>query len=105
MSVTEFKKGNYGTEFVGPFKPEWRVTVDGYKLPHITAVDLGDSVALSCDNRFGMAVVPKQEAEKWLWFIANCMAVAAGYSCFGENSIKDPNPYAVRVFGLSEEPK
>jgi hypothetical protein len=32
------------------------------------------------------------------------MAIGAGYSCFGENSVKDPNPFKVVMNKLDMKP-
>jgi hypothetical protein len=98
----------YNVEFVGPFVEEWKITHDGYRVPYLSAIRHSGvnegTVSLSLDERF-LIDATDDEARKWIPFIANCMAVAAGYSCFGENSVKDPNPFKVGMIGLSEEPK
>ena len=92
----------YGVRFVGPFVEEWKIQIDGYRVPHLRAIlhsGANDGrVSISLDERFGIDA-EQSEAAKWLPFIANCMAVAAGYSCHGENSVKDPNPYKVKMRG------
>lgn len=102
-NIKEFPKGNYGVEFIGPFLPETKVVVDGCKVPYLSVIDHGDSVDLICDNRLGMQTVPKEEAQKWLSFIANCMAVAAGYSCHGLNSVRKPNPFKMQISEIEIE--
>lgn len=78
------------------------ITVDGFAVPHIRAVELQCEneglFNLVVDGRFSITV-EKEDLEKWLWFIANAMAVAAGYSGHGENSCV-PNPYKVRVLEI-----
>jgi hypothetical protein len=74
----------YGVKFIGPFQPEYKITVDGYRVPYLTALSSGDNVLLCLDERY-ILEVNKEEASKWLPFLANAMAVAAGYSCHGEN--------------------
>ena len=94
------KLGKYGTRFIGPFHPVDKVTVDGFRVPYLTAIRKSGAndgtVILSLDERF-LLEVDQSEAEKWIPFLANAMAVAAGYSCHGENSVKDPNPFRVKV--------
>jgi hypothetical protein len=105
-NITHFNKNEqrYGIEFIGPFTEEWIVTSDGYRVPKLTAIVKQDNtISLSLDHRF-LVDCTKQEAEKWIWFIANAMAIGAGYSCHGENSVKDPNPFMVKITGLSEVP-
>lgn len=90
--------GDYGAEFHGPFIEHYRLTVDGYHVPHLTAQlvpGTEDHWNLVCDGRF-MLDAPGEEIRRWLWFVANCMAVAAGYSCHGENC-RPINPYMLRM--------
>lgn len=94
----------YGVELVGPFVAEWKVTCNGYRVPNLSAIpfeaeDGTDMVNLCLDERF-LIEATKYEAQKWIPFIANCMAVAAGYSAFGENSRHNPNPFQVKMTGL-----
>lgn len=81
--MTDISPG-YGVTFVGPFVEEHRVVVDGRCLPHLTAHPSkdGDLIYLSLDHRFGIEGTP-EEVAKWVQFIGNCMAVAAGYSHLG----------------------
>jgi hypothetical protein len=91
--------------FIGPFQEEWRVTLDGYRVPELTAIPQTGSgnISLCLDHRYLIEGTP-DECAKWLWFVANAMAIGAGYSCFGENSVKDPNPFQVKMMGLSTRP-
>lgn len=96
------ESATYGVEMVGPFTPEYKVAVNGYVVPHLTAVLIEgteDQWNLICDGRF-MMQAPDHEVRRWLWFIANAMAVAAGYSSHGEHSCV-PNPYRVQMSGVS----
>lgn len=102
--MNENNKGNYGVEIVGPFLPEYRVTFGGFRVPHISARPLDDgSIEVVIDNRFGMpASVPREEFERWVPILANAMAVAAGYSCLGENCTP-LNNFKVKMSGLAVE--
>ena len=101
--MSDFSVGN--VSFMGPFTEEWRVTLDGYKVPSVTAIVREDgNVMLTLDHRF-LIEGTQEECAKWLWFVATAMAIGAGYSCFGENSVKDPNPFKVQMCGISMQPK
>ena len=57
------------------------------RAPEIrAAIERGEPIYdLWCDDRFGITV-PESEVERWAWFLANAMAVAAGYTSHGPNS-------------------
>ena len=89
-------------EYIGPFENYYEVTVDGYKVPRIKANKVhngdGDEWDLLLDDRFSI-IATGEEIEKWLWIVANAMAIGAGYSCFGENSVKI-NEYKCAIHGI-----
>ena len=94
MSDKEEPKCVEGLEFVGPFE-EHRVVLDGWQIPLLQARPLPDGVALSVDGRFGL-VVPTDQAHDVIWFIANCIAVAGGYTCHPHADDESPrraNPW------------
>lgn len=71
------------------------VYLDGHKIPHIKA----DVTAQSGEsNLYTLHVgnigtsIPVEDFTHTVWFIANAMAVAAGYSSFGQYS-QEYNPY------------
>lgn len=74
----------YGVTFVGPFQPEHKVLVDGLHISHLSAIPIEDGakILLSLDGRFLIDGTP-EEVAKWVRFIANAMAVSAGYAYFG----------------------
>lgn len=76
-----------GVEIHGPFAPESYLTLDGYRVPHLTVNPCQDGrFDISVDNRFCLhEAVTAQELDNWLPILANAMAVAAGYSCHGEH--------------------
>lgn len=85
----------------GPFTEiAHAIAVDGFILPHVKArkhqggPDDG-LIELVLDNRFGLTCT-EEELEKWAWFLANSMAVAAGYTCIGENC-NPVNPFTVQI--------
>ena len=103
MSKGDSTIGNLS--FIGPFLEEWRVTLDGYEVPNLTAIVREDGdIMLSLDHRYGITGT-LEECGKWLSFLANAMAIGAGYSCFGEGSVRDPNPFQRKLTGLMPQPK
>jgi hypothetical protein len=90
-----------GVEIHGPFLPEYRVTLDGYRVPFLTVHPVGnDEFSLTIDRRFGIhKPVTKDELDNWMPILANAMAVAAGYPCFGADT-KKMNPFNVRMSSL-----
>src|SRR4051794_9253175 len=67
-------------EFVGPFEHH-EVVVNGWRVPNLSAEPLpGGRVHLSLDHRFGIDLTVA-DAEQVVPFIADCMAVAMGYTC------------------------
>lgn len=94
------------TQFIGPFERKaWAITVDGYRVPHIEALNVADGqLGLLLDGRY-MVQCTEEEARRFLWFIANAMAVAAGYSAHGRHCTQ-LNPFQVRMGELpAEEPR
>lgn len=58
---------------------------DAYRLQRV-AVETGERVfSLTLDGRFGITAT-ESEVERWTWFLANSMAVSAGYTSHGTNS-------------------
>ena len=93
-----------GTEIVGPFE-DYRVVWNGYRVPHIQARPMKDGTYDVCvDNRFIIhKSVTKDELDNWMPILANAMAVAAGWSCHGENSQR-VNEYKVGMSRLATQP-
>jgi hypothetical protein len=90
------------TEYIGPFSDNFRILVDGYSVPYVEAYQKeADTWTLVLDHRFSVDATG-EEVQKWLWWIANAMAIAAGYSCHGENS-EPLNRYKCKVMGLSQD--
>jgi hypothetical protein len=85
--------------FNGPYDdPPYRLTSGGYDVPLLAAGIDGERVNLFLDRRFGIETT-KEECARWIPFLANAMAIAAGYSCHGENS-QSINPYKCRVMQI-----
>jgi len=72
-------------EIIGPFD-DYRVTLNGYRVPYLRAVRVKGMISLELDERLGCDIPDDERAMPIIEFIAQAMAVAAGYSCFGENS-------------------
>jgi hypothetical protein len=89
------------TEYVGPFKKEYyAITVDGYEVPYVEGrKDSNGQWSLLLDGRFSIDVT-EDELNRWMWILANGMAVAAGYTCHGEGS-KPCNRFTRQLIGIS----
>lgn len=63
------------------------IEIEGFTLPHVTVKPgAAGGYDLTLDRRFGMHAETLDEVRRWAWFLANAMAVAAGFTSFGENS-------------------
>lgn len=92
----------YGVEFFGPvLRDSHDVLVDGRRVPYLTLHQEGDVWWLTLDNRFGISGTDA-EVRKWARFLADAMAIAAGYSSFGTDQ-RRLNPFNRRVTTLSVE--
>lgn len=80
-----------------PPRQSRQVTIDGFAVPRIEAreTDNGTRCHIMLDERFG-AIIPAEHAAEVIWLLANAMAIGAGYSCHGENSVI-ANPFKCRV--------
>lgn len=88
--------------FPGPFSAH-EVVVDGWKVPLIHAQVSDNNVTLVLDNRLG-ATFTVNEAERFIPFLADCIAVALGYTCHprgDEEPVKKPQPRPVRMHGIA----
>lgn len=93
------------SELIGPFvSPKYYIpTVDGYKVPNIkiikkTGADDG-KVEVHLDERY-VYIISDSELDTIIHLVANAMAISAGYSCCGENSVYKPNPFKCRMTGI-----
>ncbi len=94
----------WGCDFIGPFETKhYDVSVDGYKVPLVVAhrgEDHNDGkVRIIMDNRFIFEFEDNDQLKQALVMLAHGMAIAAGYSCFGEHSVKEPNPFKYKING------
>lgn len=85
---------NTALECIGPFD-RYRLTVDGYEVPFLSGFKKDGMLHLRLDNSWALDV-PEFYALPVVNFIANAMAYAAGYTCFGEGS-KPLNQYQRRL--------
>jgi len=91
-----------GTEYHGPFvETFYKLSVDGYLIPFIVGRKRGDGGewSLTLDSRFGLDT-NEEELARWLPFLSDAMAIAAGYSCFGEHS-RVMSRFNNRISGIS----
>ena len=78
------------------------LAIDGYMIPFIKARQNEDkSWTLLLDDRFAVDITDENELNKWIWWIADAMAISAGWTAFGKDG-KRSNPFQTRIFGLSE---
>lgn len=84
-------------EYVGPFDVT-EVVIDGWKVPYLTAHKDAEGVvrSLSLDHRYAFDLPPADpdrpyEADVIVTFIAECIAVAAGYTCHPTADMTEPN--------------
>lgn len=92
-------------EIDGPYEVNY-LTVDGYQVPRIqvnTVKNEHDDIltySLLLDRRFFLGDIPPALFNQVAWFVANAMAVGAGYPCHGEHCGGLMNEYRVKKIGL-----
>lgn len=94
--------GPHTVEFVGPWQEHHALVVDGYKMPHVKifpskGAQDGMSMLL-LDDRF-MLEAPDEEIKRWASILFNAMAIGAGFSCYGLNSVVR-NDYSAKLTPL-----
>jgi hypothetical protein len=66
--------------YVGPFESH-DVVVEGRQVPFLRAMPIdGGEIDLTLDRRYGL-ILTTAEAERFVPFLANAIAVALGYTC------------------------
>ncbi len=94
--------GHSTVQFIGPFQRH-EVVVNGHQVPFLEATPMpGGRVHLSLDNRLGLDLTV-EEAERFLPFLADTVAVAMGYTCHPEPEWDGPvrrQPF-VRIMPLT----
>lgn len=89
-------------ELIGPFRST-KVCLNGYQVPYLDACPVaGGKVLLTLDDRY-MIEVDVADLDRWVNFIANCIAVASGFTAHpGTEGAPNPiprTPYR-RMIGL-----
>ena len=92
----------YGVEFIGPFPRHYRVGIDGYLLPNITAHLKNWKVSLTVDRRLASEFFDADVVQGLVPTIANAAAVSGGFSAHGENSLPI-NPHKLRYSMLGTQ--
>lgn len=99
----------FRVSFPGPFS-QHEVVVDGWKVPFLHAHPGGEhdeNVMLVVDNRLALTV-SVEEAERFVPFLADAIAVALGYTCHPDEDatqplVKQSQPRPVRMNALAIE--
>jgi hypothetical protein len=81
---------------IGPFE-EWRVVIEGREIPKLQARKFESrpgTVSFLLDHRFGLDV-PEELAYQVAWYVANAMAIGAGYAYLGAD--EKFKPFAVKL--------
>ena len=97
---------DFRVNFPGPFS-QHDVVVDGWKVPLLHAHPGGEhdeKVMLVMDNRLALTV-SVEEAERFVPFLADAIAVALGYTSHPNEDaehepVKLPQPRPVRTHGI-----
>jgi hypothetical protein len=97
----------FRVSFPGPFSSH-DVVVDGWKVPLLHAHPCGEtdeSVMLVIDDRLA-ATFSVEEAERFVPFLADAIAVALGYGCHPKEDAeqplaKQPQPRPVRMHTIA----
>lgn len=87
--------------------PDGELTYDGYKIPNVRMTEQTEDEApegefrevgwyLILDDRFAITVPRTSELGRWAPILANAMAVAAGFTSHGPNSVVR-NPHGPSV--------
>jgi hypothetical protein len=95
--------------FPGPFSHH-DVVVDGWKVPLVHAHPSGandEMVMLVLDNRLA-ATFTTEEAERFIPFLADAIAIALGYTSHptedaAQPLVKQPQPRPVRMYGIAAD--
>jgi hypothetical protein len=97
----------FRVSFPGPFTHH-EVVVDGWAVPLLQAQPTGEndeSVMLILDKRLAVTV-SVEEAERFVPFLADAIAIALGYTCHPNEDaeqplVKQPQPRPVRMHGIA----
>lgn len=89
---------------IGPFVDTYRLVVDGSRVPYTEIRPSNPKLTewhITVDGRFGIDVDSERLTE-FGWFLANAMAVAAGWTCHGD-AAERINPHNRVVHELSAD--
>ncbi len=105
-TLNEIYNAPYGVELVGPNTcGRYRIVVQGYRVPYMVAYRRSDTDtdwSILLDERFEFDL-NDDELRRCMSLVANAMAIAAGYTAFGENA-HPRNPFSTRVMFLTDIP-
>ena len=77
---------NTNADMIGPFPQYYRLTVDGYRVPHVIGYKMDGGWHLVLDERFGIDITDN-ELQRFMWWIVEAMAISAGYTHAGGQKI------------------
>lgn len=75
---------------VGPFE-RYPVTVNGYLVPDLQALDHGEFVEIILDARWAIDV-PHEYASRVIWMMSNIIAMGRGHACHPGPDTWTPEP-------------
>lgn len=94
-------------EYIGPFQYH-AVCMNGWRVPLLTmSKEEGEDgeVMLNLDHRFGLVLPPGIEGRIITAFIAQCIAVASGFTCHPPSRDQEPIPFSrnqpQRMYGIT----
>ncbi len=89
------------TKLIGPMVNEVRFVpvVDGFQVPYLKVVRSDEEYTVILDDRIATEYLPLVEVRRWLPFVANCMAFAAGYASHGQREKHSPFAYQAHEVG------
>ena len=92
-------------ELIGPMAVggHYDVAIDGFLVPYVKVEGGGSEWAITIRDQLCFdLMIDRSGLEQVLRLLACGMAVAAGRSCFGENS-RSLDPFAVRVACINKD--
>ncbi len=84
---------------IGPFE-EYRVVIEGRRIPRLAGFREGEKTFLVVDGRFSVAF-PHDIARDAAWLVANALAVGEGYAWLGAEAKE--RPFAPRCAEITLE--
>jgi len=74
--------------FIGPFERH-EVVLNGRLVPHLSSAPIDNGVHLTLDDRLGIDLT-HDEAERFIPFLADTIAVTLRFSCFPCDEVPEP---------------